>query len=61
MNSNRKLALKREVVAELADADLRAVAAGEAVTNTCFSCLTFISCNPLQCLISQYGHICLES
>lgn len=58
--TDRKLALRREVVTELSDADLRAVAAGEGTTDTWFSCLTFISCNPLQCLISEHGHICLE-
>ena len=54
----RRLSLRREVLAELAEGDLRAVAGG-AVTNTCFSCLTFISCNPVQC-VTYLGTVCRE-
>ena len=48
MRKKNLLALRREVVAELSAADLSAVA-GAGVTNTCFSCLDYISCNPAQC------------
>ena len=59
MKNTRKLALKREIGVELADAELREIAGG--TRQTMFSCLTYISCNPLECLISRYGQICLEN
>lgn len=57
MKSHRKLSLKREVLTSLTDADLDAVAGAQPKTldgctttlNTCFSCLTYISCNPAAC------------
>jgi hypothetical protein len=45
---NRKLALKRELLADLSTDELRAVA-GAGVTM--LSCATYISCNPLACVI----------
>lgn len=53
----RRLALRREALAELDTEEIRGVAGGdpsikcphEIPTNTCFSCLTYISCNPAAC------------
>lgn len=56
---NRKLALKREVLAELTEGDLQKVAAGT-VKDLSFSCMTYISCYPDDCLLSEYGLVCLE-
>ena len=47
---NRKLALKREVLTELADADLRGLAGGQGGTETCASCLTYVSCYITDCI-----------
>ena len=59
MPVRRTLSLKREVLRELTDADLTAVngAAPPDLTtivttaNTAFSCLAYISCNPLACVV----------
>lgn len=56
----RKLALRREVLAELPEVDLRAVAGGR-VTELCISAYTYVSCNPFDCLLSDRKTICLES
>ncbi len=32
---------------------------GGTLQNTAFSCLAYISCNPLQCIISNGGPVCL--
>lgn len=44
----KRLVLRREAVRELSAGELEQVVGG--VTVTCFSCLDFISCNPLDCL-----------
>ena len=59
MKNQRKLGLKREVVAEIADADLRVIAA--AAPNQGFSSLTYVSCHITDCILSEYGYICVES
>lgn len=53
----RSLTLRRETLAEIDRGDLAAVAGG--LTDTCFSCLDYISCNPLQC-IGGDTFICAE-
>ena len=58
---NRKLSLRREVLAELDDSDLRSVAAGETVQDLSFSCLTYVSCGVIGCLLSNNGPLCLEA
>lgn len=45
----RKLSLRREVLTEIDTPGLAAVVAA-GPTNTCFSCLTFVSCNPVHCV-----------
>jgi len=44
----RKLVLKRDVVRELTTDEMTEVVGG--TKETFFSCYTFISCNPLDCL-----------
>ena len=55
---SRTLALKREVVAEIADADLRRIAA--AAPDEGFSSLTYVSCHITDCILSEYGYICVD-
>lgn len=62
MKSSRKLALRREILTELENVELNGVAGAAPPTrycgqslpcdlsNTCFSCYTYISCNPLACM-----------
>lgn len=57
MNS-RKLSLKREVLADLADADLHGLAGGTKTTttvvrDTLYSCLHFESCKVPFCMIDR--------
>lgn len=60
----RTLRLKREVLAEIDASGMAGVVGGQqtriacatllcdtATLNTCFSCLTYISCNPAACII----------
>lgn len=56
---NRRLSLRREVLSELSDSDLRAVAGGETTQQLSFSCLTVVSCFPLQC-VTRYPTLCRE-
>ena len=44
----RTLSLKREALRELSTEELTGVAGG--TRDTLFSCYTFVSCNPLDCL-----------
>jgi hypothetical protein len=46
----RTLSLKREVLQELSDADLHVVAGGT-VPQTWYSCLDYLSCNVLGCVL----------
>lgn len=48
---NRKLGLKREVLSELTDVDLRGLAGGQGGTDTCASCMTFVSCHLTECIL----------
>jgi hypothetical protein len=60
MEKPRSLALRREVLAELADVDLGGVAGGGGtILNTCFSCLTYVSCNPVACLVPTRDDSCV--
>jgi hypothetical protein len=52
----RKLTLKKDVLAELSSAELTEVVGG--TRDTLFSCLTYVSCNPLDCVLSR--QVCLE-
>ena len=52
----RKLSLKKDVLQELTTDELRGVAGGHP---TWFSCLDYISCNPLDC-VTGYTFICPE-
>ncbi len=52
----RTLSLKRDVLQELSSDELSVVVAG---TETSFSCLDFISCNPLDCLLT-FDSRCIE-
>ena len=47
---NRTLKLRREVLSDLADADLVAIAGGATTVFQTLSCYTFVSCNPLDCV-----------
>lgn len=57
MNGSRKLMLKREVLSPIDTDQLRGVVGGATRRNcgsafcsdTCFSCLTYISCYPEDC------------
>lgn len=53
----RKLVLKREALQELTSDEMRDVVAG--TRPTWFSCLTYISCNPLDC-VSERTKLCVE-
>ena len=46
--SVKRLRLHRETIKILSEADLRR-AAGAGLSNTCYSCLTYVSCNLLDC------------
>ena len=53
MNS-RKLFLRREVLVELADTDLRDVGGGREPSDfSCGSCLMFVSCHLDDCLLRE--------
>lgn len=51
--TRRTLSLKREVLNELTAADLAVVAgaAGDSVPQTWYSCLDYLSCNVLGCVL----------
>lgn len=58
---NRKLSLKREVLAELSQEDLRSVGAGRFTEVSCLgSCYTFVSCNVTDCWFER-SELCLEA
>jgi hypothetical protein len=58
---NRKLSLKREVLAELSQEDLRNVGAGRFTEVSCLgSCYTFVSCNLGDCM-TERNTLCLEA
>ncbi|HEX8001091.1 MAG TPA: hypothetical protein VF519_00180 [Mycobacteriales bacterium] len=53
----KRLVLRSESVRELSVGELESVAGG--VTLTCFSCLDYISCNPVACLPTFDGR-CIQ-
>ena len=55
MNPSRTLTLKREALRQLTADELHTVAGGPM---TMFSCLAYISCNPVACLPTIDG--CIE-
>lgn len=59
MHNHRKLALRREVLAELPATELRRVAAAYD-TRICASAYTVVSCWITDCLLSDEKTICLE-
>lgn len=60
MPARRTLALRREVLQELTDADLNGVAAGAVTTRpTAASCLDYISCWWWQC-VTRETLVCVE-
>lgn len=54
----RTLSLKRESLHELTASDLASVVGGK-LTETCYSCLAYISCNILQC-VAKDTILCVE-
>jgi hypothetical protein len=56
----RRLTLRREALAELSAEEIRSFAGGdpsircphELTLDTCFSCMTYISCNPVACIFT---------
>jgi hypothetical protein len=54
MRTARRLALRREALADLTAADLGGVAAGrDRSHDTCASCLTYQSCHLTDCLFGE--------
>ena len=53
----RTLSLKREALSELTPAELASVAGGK-LTETCYSCMAFISCAVPFCLIDRDTLLC---
>lgn len=57
---NRRLALRREVLGELTDVDLSALAGGQGGSDTCASCLTFVSCHLTDCILRPTIVKCID-
>jgi hypothetical protein len=65
MPLRRTLSLKREVLQELTAADLTAIAGAAPpqttkLAETMYSCLAYISCNVLQCVVIAVTNACLD-
>lgn len=61
----RRLSLKREVLQELTPADLTAIVGAAPpeltkIAETMYSCLAYISCNILACIVRDSHVVCLE-
>jgi hypothetical protein len=53
MPIRRTLSLKREVLQELADNDLQVVGAAGTIPDTMYSCLAYVSCDLLRCVVEN--------